>query len=239
MPNFIQAPEIKFNGEKFKETPELKGKAIYSHLFMNALMNGLGERDCAALKIMLFLCGNAQGFKVAEKTICERCNISETGYRKARNKLVDLGWISYTPYKEIIVNYNTIYNTGTQCPSPLLSAPQEDYSVTVAEDYSVPRTTITQYTHNNITNSINNKIMNNCGVAATGGTPPSPKQVEKREEYLSIPESIANQAIGGYTYINAEESIIKINQTNKIYKIQKDSSFITNSEEILKKKEKI
>ena len=93
MPNFIQAPEIKFSGEKFKETPELKGKAIYSHLFMNALMNGLGERDCAALKIMLFLCGNAQGFKVAEKTICERCNISETGYRKARNKLVDLGII--------------------------------------------------------------------------------------------------------------------------------------------------
>lgn len=234
MPNLNQAPEIKFNGEKFKETPELKGKAIYSHLFMNALMNGLGERDCAALKIMLFLCGNAQGFKVAEKTICERCNISETGYRKARNKLVDLGWISYTPYKEIIVNYNTIYNTGTQCPSPLFSAPQEDYSVTVTEDYSVPRTTITQSIHNNITNSINNKIMNNCGSAAK-----PPKQVEERGEYPSIPESIANQAIGGYTYTDKEKGIIKINQTNKIYKIQKDSSFITNSEEILKKKEKI
>ena len=90
-----------------------------------------------------------------------------------------------------------------------------------------------------ITDNRTDKKTDNCGVAATGGCPQPPEQVEERGEYPSIPESIANQAIGGYTYIDAEKSIIKINQTNKIYKIQKDSSFITNSEEILKKKEKI
>jgi len=72
-------------------------------------MCGLGDRDMAQLKIMLFLTGNAEGFRVAEKTIMSRCNISESGYKTARKKLIEKGWIKLIPGEEIIVNYKAIY----------------------------------------------------------------------------------------------------------------------------------
>lgn len=103
----VKAPVIKYNGEKFQEGK--LGKAIRSHELEAAIANGLGERDFAAYKVMMFLTGNAQGFGVAEKTICERCNISESAYKKARSKLVQMGWITHIQGKEIIVNYDEIY----------------------------------------------------------------------------------------------------------------------------------
>ncbi len=49
-------------------------------------------------KIMYFLTGNAaDSFRVSEKTICERCNISESGYKNARKKLVEKGWLFHKP----------------------------------------------------------------------------------------------------------------------------------------------
>lgn len=44
---------------------------------------------------MFFLTGNADNgsFAVAEKTIMDRCGISETTYKKARKSLVEKGWL--------------------------------------------------------------------------------------------------------------------------------------------------
>lgn len=109
--NLQQAPEIKANGDKFKPNSiSLKmGKAIRPHELEEAFAVLLGDRDFAMYKIMMFLTGNAEGFKVAEKTIIERCHISESGYKTARKKLVDKGWITLVPAKQIIVNYENIY----------------------------------------------------------------------------------------------------------------------------------
>ena len=108
MPNLQQAPQIKYNGEKYKDSKGW-GKAIRPHELESAIFCGLGERDYVACKIMLFLTGNAEGFRVAEKTIIDRCNISESAYKNARKKLVTMGWITHNPGESITVNYNKIY----------------------------------------------------------------------------------------------------------------------------------
>lgn len=144
--NNSQAPELKYNGDKMKDNKGW-GKAIRTHELESAIMNGLGARDMAMLKIMLFLTGNAEGFRIAEKTICERCNISETGYKEARKKLVEKGWITHEAGGHIIVNYNTIlYGKGLTEKTPM------GYSENTSQGYS-------ENTHNNIINNINNNIM--------------------------------------------------------------------------------
>lgn len=109
--NIQQAPEIKANGDKMssQEISLRWGKAIRPHELETAFAVCLGDRDFAMYKIMMFLTGNAEGFRVAEKTIIERCNISESGYKNARKKLVEKGWLTLIPGKEIIINYEKIY----------------------------------------------------------------------------------------------------------------------------------
>lgn len=108
MNEYKQAPVLLSKGEKHRGT---LGKAIRSHELEIAIMNGLGERDTVAIKIMFFLTGNADNgsFRVSEKTICERCNISESGYKTARKKLISRGWIEHKDGK-ITVLYDNIYN---------------------------------------------------------------------------------------------------------------------------------
>lgn len=108
MPNYNQAPSIKYIGNKLSDEKKW-GYAKRSHELETAIMCGLGERDMAMLKIMLFLTGNAEGFQVAEATICERCNISSTGYKKARKKLADMGWIHINAKDNTIeIDYDAI-----------------------------------------------------------------------------------------------------------------------------------
>lgn len=108
MPNYNQAPSIKYIGNKLSDKKKW-GYAKRSHELESAIMCGLGERDMAMLKIMLFLTGNAEGFQVAEATICERCNISATGYKNARKKLVAMGWLRMNAKDNTIeVDYDAI-----------------------------------------------------------------------------------------------------------------------------------
>lgn len=156
MPNLQQAPAIKYSGEKNKDSKGM-GKAIRTHELESAIMCGLGDRDMAMMKIMFFLTGNGEGFKVAEKTICERCNMSESGYKKARKKLVDMGWISLIPGEAIIVNYDAIY-----CGKGITektSSNENEKSKGITENTSLgitekPSQGITQNTYNNISNNI-------------------------------------------------------------------------------------
>ena len=62
-------------------------------------------------KIMMFLTGNAtEKFRVSERTIMDRCNISESGYKHARKKLAEMGWITHEPSQYIQVNFDKIYS---------------------------------------------------------------------------------------------------------------------------------
>ena len=108
MESYSQAPMLKHNGKK-DQSPHNWGKAIRTHDLETAIFRCLGQKDYAMAKVMLFLTGNGEGFKVAEKTILERCNISESGYKNARKKLIEKGWITHKPSDFIQVNYSKIF----------------------------------------------------------------------------------------------------------------------------------
>ena len=108
MESYSQAPMLKHNGKK-DQSPHNWGKAIRTHDLEAAIFRCLGQKDYAMAKVMLFLTGNGEGFKVAEKTILERCNISESGYKNARKKLIEKGWITHKPSDFIQVNYSKIF----------------------------------------------------------------------------------------------------------------------------------
>ena len=62
-----------------------------------------------ALKVMLFFTGNSNegDFRIAQKTIFNRMNISEKPYYKARKKLEEMGWIHFDSKENAIyINYD-------------------------------------------------------------------------------------------------------------------------------------
>ena len=87
------------------------GKAMRMHELEAAFACCLGQKDFAMYKVMMFLTGNAaEKFRVSEKVIMERCNISESGYKNARKKLAEMGWITHEPSQYIQVNFDKIYS---------------------------------------------------------------------------------------------------------------------------------
>ena len=230
MPNLNQAPILDFSTTKKNKGQFYMIPQDLSDIIFRELGN-----SSAQLRVMMVLLGTKKGFAISDKWICDRASLQHSSYIRARQSLVDKGWLTLVSGKSITVNIDKIYgkNRGDTV-LPLKN--RGDTMLPRCSDVVLPCCSDTMLP---ITYNITDKETDNCGVAATGGCPQPPEQVEERGDIPPIPESIANQAIGGYTYIDKEKGIIKINQTNKIYKIQKDSSFITNSEEILKKKEKI
>lgn len=125
-------------------------------------------------KIMLFLTGNGAGFRVSEKTIIERCNISETGYKKARKKLAEMGWIFHKPSDYIQVNFNKIFSDYKNARLGFTHTTEEKVTVDGPSALSKPsdistdsqtgatqeKNGATENTYNNINNSITNTINN-------------------------------------------------------------------------------
>ena len=171
MESYSQAPVLKHNGEKF-QSPHGWGKAIRTHELEAAIFRCLGPKDYAMAKIMLFLTRNADGFRVSEKTIMERCNISETGYKKARKKLAEMGWIFHKPSEYIQVNFNKVFSDYKNARLGYLQKTEEKTSVGGPSALSKPlnvsselqteatqeKSGATENTYNNINNNINNTI---------------------------------------------------------------------------------
>lgn len=173
---FEQSPELRHNGEKY-QSPHGWGKAIRTHELETAIFCCLGQKDYAMAKIMLFLTGNAEGFRVSERTICHRCNISESGYKKARKKLVERQWIFHKAGGYIQVNFNKIFSDYKAIEAgcsqddsqeteekvdvdifEILSNPSEVSSVQTTGNTEKTEGGFPQNTYNNINNNINNKI---------------------------------------------------------------------------------
>lgn len=173
MESYSQAPVLKHNGEKF-QSPHGWGRAIRTHELEAAIFRCLGPKDYAMAKIMLFLTGNADGFRVSEKTIMERCNISETGYKKARKKLAEMGWIFHKPSEYIQVNFNKVFSDYKNARLGYLQKTEEKTSVGGPSALSKPlnvssesqteatqeKSGATENTYNNINNNIINTINN-------------------------------------------------------------------------------
>lgn len=112
MANYNQAPTLLADGNKKLNVKghKLPGYSQRTHCLESAIWCCLGDRDIVPIKVMLFLTGMATdgSFKVSTETILQYCNISERGYKRAREKLVDMGWISHDPSKSITIHYNKI-----------------------------------------------------------------------------------------------------------------------------------
>lgn len=144
-----QAPELKFNGEDKDYSG--RGLAIRTHDLEEAIMNGLGGRDVAALKLMFFLTGCGEGFRIAEQTVLDNCNMTQPNYIKARQKLVEMGWITHSQGGFIAVNYYNIRTYRNDMPDN-----EETYrneTETYCNDMS---NTYCNDMHNNLINNINN-----------------------------------------------------------------------------------
>ena len=58
---------------------------------------------------MLVLCGTKEGFSISEKWILSRTGLQHSSYIKARQSLIDRGWLTLINSKKLIVNYDIIF----------------------------------------------------------------------------------------------------------------------------------
>lgn len=200
MANMNQAPFIRYNGEKLRDKRKW-GKAIRTHELEMAIMCGLGDRDMAALKVMLFLTGNADGFQVPEKTIMERCNISESAYKNARKKLVEKGWITHVPSKAIIVNYGVIYGGKGTSDDTSENEIEKEQGISENTPMRISENTSSGYsdnTHNNIS-EYNNEYDNLIDEPVADGTAQKPIEVS-REWLIERRNQLVECANGIFKY---------------------------------------
>lgn len=111
MPNYDQAPRLKYVGDKM-QVINIEGFAQRSHDLESAIMKGLGPQDTAQLKLMFVLTANSEGFVLSEKTILERTGLSHAGYINSRRKLIEKGWLTLDG-RTLYVNIDRILDLNT------------------------------------------------------------------------------------------------------------------------------
>lgn len=223
MPNYNQAPRIKHVGNKMTDRSKM-GFAQRSHEVETAIMCGLGERDMAMLKIMLFLTGNAEGFQVPESTICQRCNISPTGYKNARRKLVEKGWLRAED-GYIVVDFNAILSQQKQgstenTPIPKVSGAMGSTQCLVGAN-QVKKQTSTENTSISVKGSTENTPIFNNQEKQTS-TENTPSKIGVNSEY-PYSENIQSQGVNSvlkqgstentYNNIREQDNIIKVTKS--------------------------
>lgn len=107
MTNLLQAPKLYYSQEA-KMKGKDKGFTMRSIALEDKIMqesNNVGE-----VKLMFFLTANAGdgSFGVAEKTVLDRCGMSESTYKRAKKALIEKGWITAVSGKSITVNIEKI-----------------------------------------------------------------------------------------------------------------------------------
>ena len=193
MEMYNQAPLLLRRGEKQTNKNDLF--AMRPHNLEAAICCCLGNRDIVALKVMLFFTGNSNEgeFRVSQKVIFDRMNISEKPYYTARKKLEEMKWIEYVRSENAIyINYDNIYAdyknylkekkggcndsllaSGSNDRPVLTEKPQQSLNNGVGgcndsqQDFLKDR-------HNNISNNISNSKMNKIsgGACAASAAPP-------------------------------------------------------------------
>ena len=109
--NKQQAPKVKYAGVDKMYDSKGWGFAQRSHEVEMAIMNGLSAQQGGLLKIMLVLTGCGDNFRISESMIKERTGLSASGYRNARAKLEEMGWISKNIDGYITINMEEILKT--------------------------------------------------------------------------------------------------------------------------------
>lgn len=212
MGKYEQAPLLLARGEKQRNKKEIFAQR--PHELESAICCCLGNRDIVALKVMLYFTGNSNSgeFRVSQKGIYNRMNISEKPYYRARKKLESMKWIEYKEDENVIyINYNKIYSDyenylNNDCADCRNDSPQ----ITQAEEMTVVKElselSLNNYEdcrndsqsdgckdrHNNKINNKSNNISNkkDGGIGAACAAPPP--------ELKSIIDKFKEGALEGY-----------------------------------------
>lgn len=82
---------------------------IYPEMFRK-IHNKIDSKRGACRAVLLYLIMQEQNgkFHPAERTVLNACNLSHASYYKARDWLVEQGFLDYTPFHEIKINYKKI-----------------------------------------------------------------------------------------------------------------------------------
>lgn len=123
--NKQQAPKVKYAGVDKMYDSKGWGFTQRSHEVEMAIMNGLSAQQGGPLKIMLVLTGCGENFRISESMIKERTGLSASGYRTARAKLEEMGWISKNVEGYITINMEKILMT---CNSQNVNNPSQSKS---------------------------------------------------------------------------------------------------------------
>lgn len=75
---------------------------------INEKIDGRHGNSLKLILYLIFQLQNSPNFRPAETTICQSCNFTHSAYVEARKYLIQLGFITYTPYKSIMINYQII-----------------------------------------------------------------------------------------------------------------------------------
>ena len=106
--NYKQAPLLVHNGFK-----QRFGNRNYYELpqeLMRTVFNRLSGKHGNQLKLLIVLMGTAgnRGFRVSQKWITDLTGMDESGYKRARKALTDMGWITHEN-GYIAVNFDAIW----------------------------------------------------------------------------------------------------------------------------------
>jgi len=105
--NYKQAPLLVHNG--FKQKFGTRNYYELPQELMRTVFNKLSGKHGNQLKLLIVLMGTAgnRGFRVSQKWITDLTGMDESGYKRARKALADMGWITHEN-GYIAVNFDAI-----------------------------------------------------------------------------------------------------------------------------------
>lgn len=108
MPNFNQAPLLEFSQQK--DTIPSEWSWVIPNTLVKCTFTKLSKLN--EIKLMMFLLGQSDKpsykFAVAEKTVLEATGMDHKAYIKAREGLIEKGWITLIPKEKLIINVENI-----------------------------------------------------------------------------------------------------------------------------------
>lgn len=122
--NYKQAPLLVHNG--FKQQFGTRNYYELPQELMRTVFNRLSGKHGNQLKLLIVLMGTSgkHNFRVSQKWITDLTGMDETGYKRARKALHDMGWITHKD-GYIAVNFDAIWASARDA-SPSSVMPNGD-----------------------------------------------------------------------------------------------------------------
>lgn len=108
---YEQAPKIHHSVDKNRFITRQDGFAMIPEAVLYRLCEQLDPKSGAQFRLIIFLIGCGESFRLPLKTVMDKLHISKDSYYKARTQLEERGWITCINDSQdptIIINYHNI-----------------------------------------------------------------------------------------------------------------------------------